>query len=174
MTATLPVSLPETTTHLHRLKSGIIIPATRGERTFVMERTMFPGYFDPDFVSYGTNVPSEPTPETFSDLYEMAESGNFRNVLGSLNTNLDLLFWKSQDQALTWVEKHPEDLHPEDLHPDDDWATFFPFFVGKKKFVANVCRHNRTLNVYVYYFTFSHVWSTQRRCRFVLPQLVVA
>lgn len=157
--------LPETTTHLRRLKSGLVIPATSGKRTFVTERNMFPGYFDEDFIEYGIDVPSKAMPEIDSELYEMTGDGDFRKLLGSFKLDLDLLFWKSQDQALTWIENHPNDLHPK------GWATFFPFIVGKKKFVAYVYRLEGELRAFVYHFESGLVWCAEFQHRLVFPQL---
>ena len=160
------IQLPETTSHLRRLKSGLIVPATSGKRTFVTERAMFPGFFDSDFRNYGTDVTSDPLPETPSDLYEMTADGDFKTLLGSFGPDPEPLFWRSQDQILSWIEKHPDDLHPQ------GWATFFPFVVGKKRFVADVDRDSRSLEAYIRRFGIVHVWSAEFRSRLLLTQLV--
>jgi hypothetical protein len=165
MIATKTFTLPATTSHLSRLESGLIVPATKGTRTFVNTRKMFTGYFDPGFESYGTNVPSDPTPQVGSDLYEMTSNGSFKTVLESFELDPNLLFWRSQDQTLTWVKNHPNHL------PPDGWSTFLPFIVGDKKFVAIVCRDDRELEAYVSHFDVGSVWDAKVRERWVLPQL---
>ncbi len=166
---TKPAGLPATTSHLRRLESGLVVPATAGTRTFVSTRDMFPGYFDEEFVSYGTNVPAEAMPETKVDLYEMTADGNFETLLGSFKEeDVHVLFWENQDQILTWVENHPTHLHPQGC-----WATFFPFLVSGKPFVARVDRYERKLKAYVYHFGRGIVWYVGLRRRLVLPQRAV-
>ncbi len=160
----MPVStLPSTTPYLRRLESGLLVPATTGKRTFVSERAKFTAGFDRDFESYSTNVPSDPAPAVVSDLYETSNySGNFRDQLGSLGLDLNLLFW-SQDQTLSWIETHPQHLHPE------GWATFLPFMVGGNRLVANVLRYGSLLHVFCYRFNNDLVRYAVCRHRWVIP-----
>lgn len=163
MTATM-TALPETTSHLRRLKSGLIIPATTGTRTFVTQHDMLSKYFDKDFVRYGTDVPAVAATSTSSDLYEMTKNGNLRDILGSVHTYTGPLFWRSQDQVLTWVENYQQHLHPKGV------ATFFPFIVGEKRLVASVHLRHGVLMAYVSRFEVDFVWRAGFCCRVVIPQ----
>lgn len=123
---------PETTTHLRRLESGLVVPATTGTRTFVTQRDMFLGGFDEDFTKYGTDIPAPATATVFSNLYEITKDGYFRNIISSFSINIEQLFWRSQDQILAWIENYPSYLH------SSRSPTFFPFLAGKRRFVASV------------------------------------
>ena len=166
MTPTV-IALPATTTHLRRLKSGLIVPATTGIRTFVTQRDMFPGYFDEDFVGYETNVPSEATVPTLSNLYEVTKEGDFRDLLGSFNLELEPLFWRSQDQILTWVDNHPQYIRPY------EWPAFFPFIIGKKRFVTSVSWYRSELRTILNHFDDNDVRVAAYSSSLVLPQVGV-
>lgn len=166
MTATM-TALPETTSHLCRLESGLVIPATAGTRTFVTQRDMFPGYFDEDFVGFGTDVPTGATAPTPSDLYEIISDGDFRDILGSFNIDPEPFFWRSQDQIITWLETHSRYLYSE------GWATCFPLIVGEKRLFVDVDRNNCGLETHVRHFDCGIVWHAEHRSIVVLPQLGV-
>ncbi len=156
-------AFPETTSHFRRLKSGLIIPATTGQRTFVTERAMFPGFFDVDFERYGTDVQGQATPEALSDVYEMTAHGNFQTLLNSFELDLDTLFL-TQDQALAWITAHPE------YFGSDDPSVLLPFIVEENRFVASVLRREHELRAGAFLFVDDYVWFAGRRLRLVLPQ----
>lgn len=107
MNATMS-SLPETTSHLRKLRGGLLIPATTGKRTFVTEQAKFTGSFGTHFAYYGTNVPSAAMQNSPSVVYEVTHMGHFKTILESFKISFRDLFWKSQDQILAFISKYPE------------------------------------------------------------------
>lgn len=157
-------ALPETTTYLRRLESGLVIPATTGTRTFYTQSTMFPGFFDSKFSKLGTNVPTIATGPASSALYEITRAKGYRDLLGSFKTSLELLLWKSQDQILTWIESYPQHIHP------SGYPTYFPFTVFGKFFVVVVDIHNNKLGVNLDHFHSDQFMDIGCLDRMVLPE----
>lgn len=160
MTTTAVSPLPETTSHYKRIASGLIVPKTRGNRTFVSEQSMFPGYFDPDWVKYGTDVKSKPQPETPADVYEQTENGELMALLTSFHSDPTRLVW-TQDQVLTFITSHP------DWFGNTDPSVLLPL---EGSFVAVVRRYDVGLLARVFRFDRRGVWSAGYRRRLVLPQ----
>lgn len=161
----------------------ITIPTTSGKRTFATSRELFPGFLDRDFERWGTNVPGESTEAIEAAVFEIHRDANYRKMLGSLGGNLGDLFWKVQDQPLTFIEERLDKLHPE------GWATFFPFEVKGNHFIAYALDDGYGLGVTVSRFDNRFVWDADdlgagvnrfdrgeawyadRRRRVVVPQL---
>ena len=163
-TTTTAVSpLPETTSHYRRLASGLIVPKTQGQRTFVAERLKFPGFFDSCWESYGTDKPSQAQPETLADVYEQTKNGEILDLLTSFHKDPTKLIW-TQDQALAFIESHP------DWFKNPDPSVLFPL---EGSFVARVRRLGVKLRAIVRRFDFRGVWNAEYRFRLVLPQRTV-
>lgn len=150
--------------YMNHVVSGNL-KATDGRRTIVGARKMFPGYFDSDYVNWGTDVPGQPTEETPFEVLELVKNGKFAQIFGAFGRPLDELCL-SQDKILEFVENHSDKLHPK------GWATFFLFKVGDEFFVANVRRiDDGQLEASVARLSDDFVWNAEYRSRFVVPQL---
>jgi len=146
----------------------ITLPACAGNRTISNDgRNLFTGYIDPDFKSYGANIPGGPTPEMTLDVFEMipGKNGDFRTLFGSVSSDPTLLTL-TQDQIVTFTERH------RDLLRQDGYATFF-LFKGEdeKLFVASVTFGGGLLRVRVFHFSYGFVWRGVYRHRLVMPRL---
>lgn len=155
---------PKGNPYLSRIATGNL-KATDGKRTIVRARKMFPGYFDDDYVNWGTDVPDQPTGETPFEVLELVKNGKFAQIFGAFGRPLDELCW-SQDQIISFVEDHADLLHPK------GWATFFLFKVGDEFFVACVGRSGGgQLGARARRLSDDDVWGAGGRYRFVVPQL---
>lgn len=154
------------TEYLRQLFVGeaISVGATDGTRTIAKAGDAFVSGIDPDFVSWGLDVPSRPTKVTEAIVCEMTNDGTFAEIFGSLKCSLESLCWK-QSQIVDFVKKYQDRLR------GDGYATFFLFKVGDKFFVACVDVYSRGyLRVSVYRFSDDFVWCAVFRRRFAVPQ----
>lgn len=150
--------------YLRQIATGKLV-VTAGKRTLSKAEELFPGWLDPDFTNWGTDVPGEAKPETPFEVYELVKDGTFAQVFGAFGVELDKLCW-SQDQIMTFVENHANLLHPK------GWATLFLFKAGEEFFVAHVYRSDGgQLKADVFRLSDGHVWGAGSRNRFVIPQL---
>jgi hypothetical protein len=141
------------------------LEATTGERTLAQADNVFTCYLDPDFENWETYVKGEPTKDTPFEVLELVKDGKFEQVFGAFAQSLDGLCW-SQDQIISFVEKHADLLHPQ------GYPTFFLFKVGDKFFVAGVFRNDDgQLKARVDRLSRVYVCSAKDRHRFVVPQL---
>ena len=139
---------------------------TDGEETIAKAAETFPGWIDPDFKGYGTDVRSPATKKTKVSVHEMIKDGTFEKIFGGVSDDLDKLTL-TQPQIINFVNKHHKWLRTE------GYATFFLFKVGNEFFVARVrVSDDGRLGVGVLRFSHAHVWYAGHRHRFVLPQLI--
>jgi hypothetical protein len=161
------IELAEQVVGYLKLISGaetITIKATDGRGTIARAKDLFPGWLDPDFENYGTDVPGKPTVETNVQVFEMIKDGTFAQIFGGFGENLDRLCL-SQDQIMEFVENHTKWLRA------DGYGTFFLFKVNSEFFVAGVRRYEGGLEVHVYRLSSGSVWRAESQHRVVVPQL---
>jgi hypothetical protein len=159
------LELPESTTHLlrrSRPSDTLLVPATKGTRTFVTERAMFPDNFV-DFEELGTNVTSGPTPAIVPVVYDLTAQATLKTTVRSFEIEIERLLWPSQDSILAFVEKYPNWLNP------TGWGTFFPFINGANAFAACVSDVGRGLRACVYSINYSYAFRTRNTQRFIFP-----
>lgn len=159
-----PVALQ--TEYLRQLFASetISVGATDGTRTIAEAGDAFVSGIDPDFVSWGLDVPSRPTKVTEAIVCEMTNDGTFAEIFGSLKCSLESLCWK-QSQIVDFVKKYKDRLR------GDGYATFFLFKGGDKFFVACVGAYSDgSLSVGVRCFSHALVWLAHYHHRFVVPQ----
>lgn len=148
-----------------RLISGdtkIILGATDGKAVISQASKVFDGWIDPDFVNYGADEASGPTPETPVAVHEMVKDATFEQMFGVESGKHCL----TQSQIIRFVEKHRIWLCT------DGYGTFFLFRSKGKLFVARVFVGDYgRLMVYVSRFAYDRVWSAGYRYRVVVPQL---
>ena len=142
----------------------IVIGETDGTGMIAGASDVFPGWVDPDFVNYGTNVKGKPMKKTKAQVFEMAKDGTFAQIFGCFGENLDRLCWE-QDQIKLFVKDHAKWLRT------DGYGTFFLFKVNGEFFVAYVRRRVGRLEVDVDRLSDGDVWNAEGRHRLVVPQL---
>lgn len=143
----------------------IVIRETDGKEILAEASKLFPGWLDPDFKNYGTNVPGLATKETPVEVYEMVEDGDFKRIFGGFNVSLDQLCL-TQHQIKAFVQDHRDKLRT------DGYATFFLFKVGSEFFVARVdVDDDGRLGACVDRVSIGHVWCAVHRRRLVVPQV---
>ena len=143
----------------------LVIDETDGTETILGAKDVFPGGIDSDFVHWGADEPSGPTPKTPVDVYELAQDGTFEQMFGSICSNPERLCF-IQSQIIGFVKKYPNWLHPR------GWSTFFPFRSKGNFFVAVVgARGDGRLCAGVRRRGYGRVWGAGRRLRVVFPQL---
>ena len=155
--STTALILPEATTHFRLLKKDLPIPATTGRETFVTERSMFPGYFDPAFESLSKG-PSQPLPARTGNLYEQIEDGDYEDLLGSFKIDLKQHLL-TEHQALAFIRAHPEYFG----NPDPSVR-----FLLEGEFVAVVRRGGGRLMAVANPFDYDVVWRAEFRSRLLL------
>jgi hypothetical protein len=152
------------TTHLTYLESTTIAP-TLGNTTLAEAHDVFPGFLDPDFKRWGTDVTGIDTKESPVDIYEMKKNGDYRTLFGSLGAELNsLCFQQGQIKEFCRTKRH--------LLRQDGYATFFLFKVGEELFVAHALVGGRKLKAYVDRFVNDDAWYADAvlRHRLVVPQ----
>jgi hypothetical protein len=151
--------------YLERLyeTGSIVIPSIDGTDIPSMSKDVFDGWIDPDFVNWGIDLSSGPTEAQSVEVYELVLDGNFKTILESLGRPLDKLFF-TFSQVKAFCRDHKDKLRTQ------GYTTFFPFKVGKARFVAHVFVDSSGLNVYVFRFSYVVVWYAVGRHRIVLPQ----
>lgn len=156
-----------------RLISGgkkVVIPACDGNRNFVTASEIFTWDFDVNFIRWGLDAPSDPTPETTVEVYEMVENGNFKAVLDSTGEPVEMLFF-TQAQAEAFVEANTDWLC------NGGYAMCIPFkqkVNGVVKFFVALVSLGASgrLSAHVHEFSsYGSVLHADNRLRFVLPQL---
>ncbi len=157
----------ETITGYLRLISGgkkLTLGPTDGKRTIAKAKSVFPGWIEGDFVSYGCDVEGQPTATMDVGVHEMVKDGDFKTIFGGLSDKPDLLCL-TQDQIIQFVQTHRDWLRT------DGYSTFFLFKVGTEFFVAHVYVPGGELKVHAYRFSHDDVWHAGYRHRVVVPQL---
>ncbi|MEI6238565.1 MAG: hypothetical protein WCP15_03470 [bacterium] len=148
---------------------------TDGKENIAQSVDLFKAGIDRDFTNWGCDVPSDPTAPLNVTVHEMVENGNFMEIFGGINKNLNHLCL-TQSQIIQFVQKHRKWLRT------DGCATFFLFKVVFDKgtpqereefFVADVYFGDRgQLTVGVRRFSNDNVWYGGSRHRVVVPQIV--
>jgi hypothetical protein len=152
--------------HLKLISGGteIIIDETDGQSTIAQAKDTFPGYIDPDFVNYRTDVKVQPTKKIKVQVFEMIKDGNLTQIFGGFGENRDRLCL-SQSQIIRFVKDHSKWLRK------DGYGTLFLFKENGEYFVAGVRLHESRLEVYVHRLSLGCVWRAVDRRRIVVPQL---
>jgi hypothetical protein len=125
---------------------------------------MFTGFFDKNFIKYRTNVPTEATIQSSSDLYVVDVDGDCCDLMKSIDAKTLPQVWKSQDQILTWLETHHNRLQPEGS------ATIFPFIVGRRLLIAIINLLCGELEARIITKEAPVIWLTENCDKLVLPQ----
>ena len=141
----------------------IVVGSTTGKEMLAASGEVFPGWLDPNFERWGTNVQSDPTEEAGVEVWEMAEDANFRTMFSSLGDPERLCL--TQGQIRKFAAERRDKLH------SNGWATFFLFRVGEELFVAGLDDYGRELLAFVYRFGNGYVWCAGDRRRVVVPRL---
>lgn len=124
-------------------------------------------YIDSDFRSWDADEPGAATEATPVHVYEQVQDATFSQMFGSLSADVRKVCF-TQTQIKGFVRKYPQWLR------SGGYATFFLFQSRGHFFVARVNVYSGgRLEVYVYQFEYSGVWSAGDRSRLVVPQLAV-
>ena len=164
------------TTHLRYLSSTTLAP-TKGSVTIAQSADVFPGFLDPNFEGWDTNVAGVDTAEMSADIYEMKKKdGTYAQLFGSLTgaqgsyeevvAACHPLCWQ-QGQIVEFARSHRALLR------QDGYATLFLFKVDGEVFVAYVRVGGGGLLADVYRFSDTFVWRADHRHRVVVPQQTV-
>ena len=140
----------------------IIIGETDGTGMIAGASDVFPGWIDPDFVNYRTNVKGMPTRKAKAQVFEIIKDGTFAQIFGGFGKNLDRLCWE-QDQIKLFVRDHSKWISA------DDFGTFFLFRVNGEFFVAYVDRGRGGLQASLRRRSLGCVWRGRNRLRVVVP-----
>jgi hypothetical protein len=151
------------TEYLRKLVGNLILNESDGQNTIADSKNVFYS-IDSDFKNYGANEKGVATPKTRVEVHELIKNGTFRQIFGSLNSDLDKLCF-TQDQILNFIKNHKSWLRT------DGYGTFFLFKSNGKFFVAYVFVHSDGLVFHVHHFDDVNVWNAVFRYRFVFPQL---
>ena len=150
-----------------RLISGsetLVIDEADGTELISAAKDIFPGGIDPDFVRWGANEASGPTPVTPVAVYELAQDATFAQMFGSAGNPQSLCL--TQSQIVGFIRKYRNWLRTE------GYGTFFLFKSKGELFVADVFFYDRDrLYAHVFRFERGRVWYAENRHRLVLPQL---
>jgi len=154
---------PSETSHL-RLVGETTISATKAGKGMDQNNKHPFDWVDSDFDNWDAQTVSVPTTMTKALVYEQMKNGNYADIFGSFNTDLDLLEFKTHEQIKDFVEKNP------DLLPPKGYSTHFIFRNKKgERFVADVFRRSDGgLGVSVGRFSDVSVWDAGRADRFVV------
>ena len=155
-------SFPSETSHL-RLIGETTISVTKAGKGMNQDNKHPFDWVDSDFDNWNAQTVSKDTIEATAFVYEQMKNGNYADIFGSFNTDLDLLEFKTHEQIKDFVEKNPNLLHPK------RYSTHFIFRNKKgERFVAYVRRYSDgDLRVYVYRFSDGDVWGAEYASRFV-------
>ena len=161
--------------YLNLVDTAILAP-TKGSVTIAQSADVFPGFLDPNFEGWDTNVAGVDTAEMSADIYEMKKDGTYAQLFGSLTgaqgsyeeiaAACRPLCWQ-QGQIVEFARSHRALLR------QDGYGTFFLFEVNGELFVARVRVDGGQLRVRVYRFSLTDVWVAGRRRRVVVPQQTV-
>jgi hypothetical protein len=158
----------ENTSFLRLLSGAEALPlnACDDTRSLVQAMDVFSAFGSAETISWeGLNVSGVVTPATFVAVHEQVKDGTFRQLFGSLSSNLDKLCL-SQGQITMFCQDHHKWLR------QDGWATFFLFKEKDLFFVARVSVCSDGLKVFVERFNGREsLWNAAFRIRVVSPQL---
>lgn len=144
----------------------LTIDACDGTEILADAKDVF-NHIDSDFRNWNADETGQTTEEIPVDVYEMAKDGTYAKLFGSLNPDVEKLFF-TQAQIKSFVKKHRKWLLK------DGYGTFFPFKSKGKRFVACMYFFSADeLRVRVYKFERAGVWHAEGRHRIVVPQLAV-
>jgi len=144
---------------------SLVIDATDGTALISEAKDVFTGWIDPNFVNWHVSEPSEPTPDTPVQVYELMRNATFEQMFSSICADWNQICL-AQSQIIGFVEKYADWLHPNNL------ANFFPFKAIEDFFVADVHFDDReSLYASVHQFGYDYSWRAENRHRVVLPQL---
>lgn len=163
-------AFPETTTHLRRIVSDLVVPADKGDLEFSIERQISVENDGQGPISHVIAVRDDPTETVRSSLYEIIVGGKLNDdIIGSLNTETETLFWKNFSLVCVWINKYPHYLHQ---NPKGN-ATFFPVVVNGEYLVAVVYHSSEQLKVQFYprFCKFTFVIGIQPYIVFPQPSL---
>ena len=154
---------PQETLHL-RLIGETTISATKAGKGMNQDNKHPFDWVDRDFDNWNAQTVSKDTIEATAFVYEQMKNGNYADIFGSFNTDLDLLEFKTHEQIKDFVEKNPDLLHPK------GYSTHFIFRNKKgERFVASVDRDaDGDLDANVNRFWYGNVWNAEVADRFVV------
>jgi len=161
---------PVVVNYCRSISSGkkIIIGATNGRAMIAEAKDTFPGFIDPDFVNYKTNVPGQPTRKMRVEVLELVRNGTFSQIYDGFGRPRESLCL-TQSQIIRFAKDHKPWLRK------DGYATFFLFkekVDGKDEFfVAGVDWCEGGLEALVRRLSLDRVWSAECQRRIVVPQL---
>jgi hypothetical protein len=144
---------------------NLTIVATNGQATIAQAQDIF-SWIDLDFKNWNLDKPNQKTPEIKTQVHEMVQNANFKQMFSSLSSDLDRLCL-TQSQIIEFCKKYPSHLS------QDCWATFFLFKINNQYFVADVFIDSDGLNIFVFHFKLDWIWSGGHRHRLVIPQMKV-
>ncbi len=146
--------------------TSIIINAVDGSSLLSEASDVF-SWIDKDFKNYGADERGPATKETRVQVFEMSKDATFKDMFGSLSSNLETLCL-TQAQIKEFVKMHRTWLRT------DGYGTFFLFKSNNNFFVALVgVGSGGTLRVGVFRLEYSLVWYAGGRRCLVAPQLAV-
>ncbi len=142
-------------------RGKLVIPATDGQETIAQASTVFTGYIDQHFKTYGCDVRSEGTLEQPVEVHKLVENGTFKQIFGSFAVKPF-----TQAQVIAFVRRYRTWLAP------GGSVTFFLFNVGEELFVATMGfgSSGLLLSVDVYQSSYKDLWFAEDRHRVVVSQ----
>lgn len=146
----------------------LTLDATDGKETIAGAGDLFSGNLAGNFINWNTNIKGNPTEAQNVQVHEMTKNGTFKQIYGSLGTELNTLCL-TQAQIIQFVKRHRKWLCV------DGYGTFFLFKVGDEFFVA--CARvgsSDLLCARAYRFSDDDVLRAVFRIRFVVPQQTLA
>ncbi len=151
-----------------RLVSGgqaLVLDETDGTDVIPGAKDLFPAYIDSNFVGWGADEASGPTPERPVKVYELARDVTFAQMFGSVSTDHGRLCL-TQSQIIGFVRKYYKWIRT------NGYGTFFLFKSSGELFVASVgLNGSEWFGVSVSRFGRVSTWSAGYGRRVVLPQL---
>ena len=155
--------MAQETNVLRLVADNVITNAVDGSQTIFNSEDVFKSWIDPDFKGWNLNKPDKKTPEIKTQVYEMAQDANVKQMFGSLNDDLDKLCL-TQNQITEFCISNQKYLKK------DGRSIFFPFKVDGKYYVARVHVRSGGLSVGVGRFGFGGVWRAGGAHRVVVLQ----
>ncbi len=145
------------------------LDATDGTETIAEATDTFPGWIDPNFERYGTNVASKPTKKTYVCVHEMLKGGTLAQIFDGLSGDRNKLVF-TQPQIIQFVKKHHQWLRME------YFGSFFLFKVADEFFVVRVffSFDSHLPSVKVHRFSSSTVHPAKDGYRLVVPKQALA
>lgn len=141
----------------------IRLAASKGKETIARADDVFEAYIDPDFEEWETDKKGAEAEEQDIAVCEMTKDGTFAQIFSDPERMA-----MTQGQIVQFCRNH------KDMLRKDGCATLFLFKSGADFFVAYVRFDVRErLGAFAYRFSVGDVWSAERRCRFVIPQLAL-